>query len=94
VEWSSFLTILKQSGPTIAVLIGIVWLQWRHIDRLLQKNSSIYDEHIKALYQTQDRLLTNAIGPQTSSRESPTMKQLKEVVTATNKGETADGGSK
>lgn len=77
-DWSGFLAIVKTSGPTIAVLLGIIWLQWRHIDRLLQRNADIYESHLKSLYETQDRLLTQILGPRTSSQEMPTMKQLQE----------------
>jgi len=76
VNWTEFLGILKLNGPTIAVLVGIIWLQWRHIDKLLERNASIYEGHIKALYDTQNRLLTKILGPQESSQGLPTMKQL------------------
>lgn len=77
-NWTEFLAILKQSGPTIAILVGIIWLQWKHIDRLLQRNGEIYEGHIKALYETQNRLLTKILGLQDSSQSLPTIKELLE----------------
>jgi hypothetical protein len=94
VTLAEFLDILKHNGPIIAVLLGIIWLQWRHIDKLLERNGSIYEEHIKALYQTQERLLTKLIGPQESSEQSPTMKQLKDAAAGSSGESKAINGEK
>ena len=81
--FADFLNILKQNGPIVAVLLGIIWYQWRHIDKLLDRNAEIYEGHIKVLHETQERLLTKLIGPQQSSQDAPTMKQLTEAVSST-----------
>lgn len=76
-DWGQLLNLLKQYGPTVGILLLIIYSQWRHIDKLLERNAAIYEAHIKALYETQDRLLTQLIGPRTSSQTLPTMKELK-----------------
>lgn len=76
IDWAAFLNLIKQYGPTVAALSIIIWWQWRKIDQLLERNSAIYETHIKALYETQNRLLDNLIGPQPSSQSLPTMKEL------------------
>jgi hypothetical protein len=84
-DWPAFVNLIKQYGPTIAALLIIIWWQWRHIDRLLERNASIYESHIKALYETQTRLLDKLLGPQPSSQTLPTIEQLKAV--ASDRGE-------
>jgi hypothetical protein len=77
VDWAAFLNLIKQYGPTVAVLLIIIYWQWRQIDKLLERNSTIYENHIKALYEAQTRLLDKLIGPQPSSQTLPTIKELK-----------------
>jgi hypothetical protein len=50
------------------------------INRLLERNSVIYDAEIKRLADVQERLLTHIIGPQPSSTSAPTIQDLKSGV--------------
>jgi hypothetical protein len=84
-DWTAFVNLIKQYGPTIAALFVVIWWQWRHIDKLLERNAAIYESHIKSLYETQTRLLDKLLGPQPSSQTLPTMEQLKAV--ASNRAE-------
>jgi hypothetical protein len=77
VDWPAFINVIKQYGPTVGALLIIIYWQWRQIDKLLERNSTIYENHIKALYEAQNRLLDKLIGPQPSSQSSPTIKELK-----------------
>ena len=76
-DWAQLLTLLKQYGPVVAVLLFIVYFQTRQIDKLLSKNAEIYEGHIQHLWETQQRLLTRILGPQESSQTAPTMDDLK-----------------
>ena len=78
-DWTALINLAKQYGPTAAVLLVIIYWQWRHIDKLIERNASIYEKHIKNLSETQNWLLAKLIGPQPSSSESPTMEELKEA---------------
>ena len=77
IDWPAFLNLVKQYGPTVAALLIIIYWQWRQIDKLLERNSTIYENHIKALYEAQNRLLDKLLGPQPSSQTLPTIKELK-----------------
>lgn len=71
--------LLKQYGPVVALLLLLIYWMARRIDNLLDRNTQIYDAHIKQLSDTQKWLLTKLIGPQPSSADSPTIQQLTEV---------------
>jgi hypothetical protein len=75
-DWSAFLTVLKQYGPLLGLLLFFIFWQWRQIQKLLESNSKIYEGHIKSLQETQDRLLTHLIGPRPSSLAAPTVEQI------------------
>jgi hypothetical protein len=78
VDWSEWLTVLKQYGPIIGLFVGLFIWQTIQINRLLDRNSSIYDAEIKRLADVQTQLLTHILGAQPSSMASPTIKQLKD----------------
>ena len=71
--------LLKQYGPVVGLLLFMIYLDWRRIDKLLDRNSQIYESHVKELYETQKWLMTKLIGPQPSSTEVPTIQTLKET---------------
>jgi hypothetical protein len=73
-----WLELLKQYGPLLGLLLGFIVWQAHQINRLLDRNSSIYEGEIKRLAEVQNRLLAHILGPQPSSTESPTIKQLEE----------------
>lgn len=73
-----WLELLKQYGPLLGLFLGLIVWQAHQINRLLDRNSSIYEEEIKRLAEVQNRLLAHVLGPQASSSESPTIKQLEE----------------
>lgn len=73
-----WLTLLQQYGPLVGLLLAFIIWQSHQIKSLLDKNSAIYDGEIKRLSEVQNRLLAHILGPQPSSTESPTIKQLEE----------------
>lgn len=77
VDWTQLLALLKQYGPVVAVLLVVIYWQARQINKLLDRNSSIYEAHIKSLWETQQWLMTKLIGPQPSSQASPTVQEIK-----------------
>ena len=81
-DWPQLLTLLKQYGPVVAVLLFLIYWQTRRIDHLLDRNAQIYENHIEQLWETQQRLLGIALGPQESSQKSPTMEDLKKNAVA------------
>ena len=80
VNWTQLLGLLKQYGPLITVLLVLVYWFARRIDKLIDRNTEIYEAHVKQLCETQKWLLTKLIGPQPSSSDAPTVKQLKDTV--------------
>lgn len=80
INWVQLWQILRQYGPVVALLPILIYWQSRRIDKLLDRNTEIYESHIKQLYETQKTLLTKLIGSQPSSDDEPTMQQLKETV--------------
>lgn len=76
--WSAIAQGLKQYGPLVAMLSIFVYWQWKKIDDLLDRNSSIYQGEIERLAAVQSRLLDKILGPQASSSESPTVEDLKD----------------
>jgi len=94
IDWPAFLNLIKQYGPTVGALLIIIYWQWRQIDKLLERNSTIYENHIKALYEAQSRLLDKLIGPQPSSQVLPTIKELKAASNSSieTKSESGTGG--
>lgn len=79
-NWPELLQILKQYGPVVGLLLFLIFWQWRLIAGLLNRNAQVYEGHIKQLAQTQERLLTKLIGPQPSSVDAPTVKQIEHAV--------------
>ena len=75
--WSEVLSVLKQYGPVVGILLAYVLWQSRKIDQLLDKNSAIYEGEIQRMSEVQDRLLTKLIGAPGTSTSSPTVDQLK-----------------
>lgn len=68
--------LVKQYGPVVSILFILIFWMARRIDGLLDRNATIYEEHVKQLTETQKWLLTRLIGPQPSSTEAPTTKDL------------------
>jgi hypothetical protein len=79
-NWVQLWAIVKQYGPAVGLLLVLIYWLARRIDKLLDRNAEIYESHIAQLTQTQSWLLTKLIGPQPSSSEAPTIKQLQEAV--------------
>ena len=71
------MSLLKEYGPLVGIVIAYVWWQSRKIDQLLDKNSAIYEAEIQRMSEVQDRLLTKLIGQPPSSTLSPTVDQMK-----------------
>lgn len=76
-NWPELLSVLKQYGPVVGILLAYVWWQSRKIDQLLDKNAAIYEAEIQRMSQVQDRLLNKLMGDPGSSALSPTVDQLK-----------------
>jgi hypothetical protein len=79
-NWVQLWTIVKQYGPAVGLLLVLIFWLARRIDKLLDRNAQIYESHIAQLTQTQSWLLTKLIGPQPSSSDAPTIKQLQAAV--------------
>lgn len=79
-NWVQLWTIVKQYGPAVGLLLVLIYWLARRIDKLLDRNAEIYESHIKQLTETQSWLLTKLIGPQPSSADAPTIKQLQKAV--------------
>ncbi len=92
-DWAQLLTLLKQYGPVVAVLLFIIYWQTRQIDKLLAKNAEIYESHIQHLWETQQRLLIRILGPQPSSQAAPTIDQLKKASSSVEPPKELTGGS-
>jgi hypothetical protein len=73
-----WLALLQQYGPLTGLLLAFIIWQSLQINRLLDRNSSIYEGEIKRLAEVQNRLLSHVLGPQPSSSESPTIKQMED----------------
>ena len=89
-SWTELLTVLKQYGPVVGILLAYVWWQSKKIDQLLDKNAAIYEAEINRMGQVQERLLTKLIGEPTSSATVPTVDQMKLGLKAS---ESSDGKS-
>lgn len=83
-DWSEWLAVLKQYGPITGLFVGLFIWQTIQINRLLERNSSIYDAEIKRLADVQTQLLAHILGPQPSSTASPTIKQLQDSASKPN----------
>lgn len=79
-DWAQWLLLLKQYGPLVGLFLGLVILQSIWINKLLDRNSSIYDAEIRRLAEVQERLLTHILGTQPSSASAPTIQALKDGV--------------
>lgn len=88
-DWNYWAMLLKQYGPITGLFVGLIIWQTIQIDRLLKRNSDIYDAEIKRLAEVQKQLLAHILGPQSSSATSPTIKQLQE---GASKGDGGKGG--
>jgi hypothetical protein len=79
---TQLLLILKQYGPLVAIsLFLLIWLT-RRIDNLLDRNATIYDDHIKHLWETQQQLMAAVLGKQDSSQEAPSVDDMKKKALA------------
>lgn len=76
-NWPELLSVLKQYGPVVGILLAYVWWQSKKIDQLLDKNAAIYEAEIQRMSQVQDRLLNKLMGDPGTSSLSPTVDQLK-----------------
>jgi len=94
---AQLLLILKQYGPLVAVsLFLLIWFT-RRIDSLLDRNATIYDDHIKHLWETQQQLMAVVLGKQDSSETAPTVDDMKKKALAKTSGVPSnppEGGSK
>jgi hypothetical protein len=72
--------LLQKYGPLVGLFLVMILAQAWWINRLLERNSVIYDAEIKRLADVQERLLTHIIGPQPSSTSAPTIQDLKSGV--------------
>jgi hypothetical protein len=79
-QWEQWVMLLEKYGPLVGLFLIMILAQAWWINRLLDRNSAIYDAEIKRLADIQDRLLTHIIGPQLSSTSSPTVKELKDGI--------------
>lgn len=79
-DWAQWVLLLKQHGPLVGLFLGLVILQSVWINRLLDRNSSIYDAEIKRLAEVQEKLLSHILGTQQSSISVPTIQALKDGV--------------
>jgi hypothetical protein len=77
---SHWFGLLKDYGPTVGIFLGFIIWQSRKIDALLLKNSEIYEKEIQRLVFVQEKLLEQLLGQQPSSKDSPTVEQLKMAV--------------
>jgi hypothetical protein len=82
VEWTSWIALLKQYGPLGGLFIGYVIWQTVQINKLLDRNSAIYEGEIARLATVQQQLLTHILGPQPSSTALPNIKDLQGGPTA------------
>lgn len=76
-EWTSWLQLIQKYGPIVGLFVGFVVWQAHQINKLLDRNSAIYEGEIKRLAEVQARLLDRLLGPQPSSVASPTMEDLR-----------------
>lgn len=91
-DFTAWWTLLKQYGPIIGLSIGFILWQAHQINKLLDRNSAIYESEIKRLAHVQERLLTHLLGPQPSSASAPTVKELKDgILKDTNAGPQKEG---
>lgn len=87
-NWNAILPILKQYGPVVTILGGIVIWMARRIDFLLDRNAAIYKEEIHRMSAVQDRLLNRLLGDQQSSSSAPDVQQLRAAVASQGNGST------
>ncbi len=78
-QWTQWLEILKEYGPIAGLFLAFIYWQARRIDKLIEKNASIYQEEINRMAKVQDRLLNQLLGPQSSSSNAPSVEQLQRV---------------
>jgi hypothetical protein len=74
---AQWITLAKQYGPLVAFFIVFIAWQSIQIQRLLEKNSKIYDAEIERMAKVQGELLDRLLGRQPSSAEAPIVGQLK-----------------
>jgi hypothetical protein len=79
-QWEQWVMLLQKYGPLVGLFLVMILAQAWWINRLLERNSVIYDAEIKRLADVQERLLTHIIGPQPSSTSAPTIQDLKSGV--------------
>jgi len=91
VDFSFWITLLKQYGFPVGLLMAFIIWQARRIDNLLDRNTSIYEGEIKRLAEVQDLLLTHALGPQPSSTKLPTVKEIQEGIKQKAEGNKKEG---
>lgn len=77
VDLGTWLTLLKQYGPLLGFFLAFIIWQSRQINKLLDRNTAVYDSEIKRLAEVQERLLTHILGAQPSSEEAPSITALK-----------------
>lgn len=83
-DWAAFWAVVKQYGPLVGILGALVYFLAHQIEKLLDRNAAVYENHIKQLWETQNRLLSSVLGPQPSSTPMPTVDQLKEAAKKSN----------
>jgi len=94
VDWSKWLQLIQEYGPLVGLFVGFIIWQTFQINRLLERNSAIYDAEIKRLAEVQSWLLSHVLGPQPSSFAAPSVRQLKDdAKQLENKGTPKKGGS-
>jgi hypothetical protein len=76
---TQWLQILKDYGPVVGILLGFIFWQSRWINKLLDRHEAAYKGEIERMHQHMNRLLEHALGPQPSSKDAPSVKQLKET---------------
>jgi hypothetical protein len=91
VEWTTWVSLLKQYGPIVGLFVGFIIWQTTQINKLLDRNAAIYESEVKRLADVQTMLLTHLLGPQPSSTTSPTIKQLKNGTALKPEGEKGGG---
>jgi hypothetical protein len=78
-DFAQWVQLLKQYGPVVGLLLAFVFWQTRQINRLLEKNSAMYEAEIARMAKVQEQLLERLLGAvQPSSGVSPSVEKLKE----------------
>jgi len=78
-DFEAWKALLKEYGPLVGPLVALVAWQAFQIRKLIEWNSRRHDEEVARMARVQDRLLTHLIGPQPTSADSPSIKDLKKL---------------